>query len=141
MQIDIRKVNELTSLIISADNHLNSLKKLGIKLSDARTDLNISIRCEVDSPVGVQKPDTYGRNNVVGGGYIFGGAELYDVRTRDLCKPMEPTREISMAFEQDRLPNELALCMLDSMKAYWEAQKEAAQTVLTQILQGEELTT
>lgn len=144
--MDYKTIKLHASEIERTKSILHNLKKLAIQLADSKMDMNISIKILSVLPDGKnahmkRKPpnnvevipgsDIFGKNNV--GSYYIDlpkkDMEEDDVRAHfknqysmvhTLGLQEKDFSNQVMGFEDDALPNEVALIMLESVKVYYE---------------------
>lgn len=115
--MNIEKINQITGDLMKAQEASVKIQKLAAKIAEDKGDLNIKLAVELPPShrqnVGKPLPEVY---------FLEPGQQVI-FSSRDMFDPPPPVQQYSApaktGFEQEHIPHQLAMIMLQSMITYY----------------------
>ena len=130
--MNIERINKLTGEILKSKGAIAKIEKLARKLAEDKGDLNVKLAVEMPTSHRNNVGDSQGINVYMDGRIIFSGADMFgDIPP----PPPQYSAPAKNGFEQDNIPNELALIMLESMIKYYNDQVATLTQELEELIE------
>lgn len=139
--MNIERINEITAGIMKAKSAIDKIEKLAKKLINDSGELNIKLSVEMPSNLSKEE-NTERVDRVIQSletlhqQVIFSAA---GITGREDFVPRNYSAPAKNGFEQDYIPNKLALIMLQSMITYYNQINEELHGELINILQPKQI--